>query len=52
MINDPSNAEIQGRRGRAKVDKQFLWDPIAERMTETYSWASAYVPYSRNGSSG
>jgi glycosyltransferase involved in cell wall biosynthesis len=37
MIGDPEHAQVLGRRGRAKVDRQFLWDPIAHRMTNTYS---------------
>ena len=37
MINDPRNAEVLGNRGRMKVDRQFLWDPIASRMTDTYA---------------
>jgi glycosyltransferase involved in cell wall biosynthesis len=37
MIDDPITAQVRGRRGRAKVDRQFLWSPIARRMAETYS---------------
>ncbi len=37
MIDDPRNAEVQGIRGRSKVDRVFLWDPIAERMNSTYA---------------
>jgi glycosyltransferase involved in cell wall biosynthesis len=37
LIGDPTNAEVLGRRGRAKVDRQFLWSPIANRMEGTYS---------------
>jgi glycogen(starch) synthase len=37
MINEPSKAEAMGRRGRSKVDRIFLWDPIAKRMTDAYS---------------
>ena len=37
MIDDPVNAQVQGKRGRAKVDRQFLWDTIAHRMANTYS---------------
>jgi glycosyltransferase involved in cell wall biosynthesis len=37
MINDPWNAEAMGRRGRSKVDHVFLWDPIAQRMLESYA---------------
>jgi glycogen synthase len=39
MIDDPTSAQVQGRRGRTKVDRQFLWGPIAHRMTDTYSRA-------------
>ena len=37
LIGDPTNAEVPGRRGRAKVNRQFLWSPIANRMEGTYS---------------
>ncbi len=37
MIDNPENAEVQGIRGRSKVDRVFLWDPIAERMTDSYA---------------
>ena len=37
MIDDPVNAQVRGRRGRTKVDRQFLWNPIADRMTNTYA---------------
>ena len=37
MIDDPWNREVMGRRGRSKVDREFLWDPIADRMAGTYS---------------
>jgi glycosyltransferase involved in cell wall biosynthesis len=39
MIDDPTTAQVRGRRGRAKVDRQFLWSPIARRMADTYSRA-------------
>jgi glycosyltransferase involved in cell wall biosynthesis len=41
LINDPSNAEVLGRRGRGKVDRMFLWSPIAQRMTDIYSRVGA-----------
>ncbi len=41
MINDPGNAQVMGRRGRSKVDRQFLWGPLARRMTDTYSRVNA-----------
>ena len=37
LIDDPVNAQVLGRRGRAKVDRQFLWGPVASRMADTYS---------------
>jgi glycosyltransferase involved in cell wall biosynthesis len=37
MIDDPANAQVQGIRGRSKVDRVFLWDPVAERMATTYA---------------
>jgi glycosyltransferase involved in cell wall biosynthesis len=37
MINEPWNASAQGMRGRKKVDRLFLWGPIAEQLTGTYS---------------
>ena len=37
LIDDPVQAEVLGRRGRTKVDRQFLWDSIADRMAGTYS---------------
>jgi glycosyltransferase involved in cell wall biosynthesis len=37
MLDDPVQAEVRGRRGRAKVDRQFLWDSVANRMADTYS---------------
>jgi len=41
MINEPENAQVLGRRGRSKVDRQFLWDPIARKMEGTYSLVNA-----------
>jgi glycosyltransferase involved in cell wall biosynthesis len=37
MINEPWNAGAQGMRGRKKVDRMFLWGPIVQRLTDTYS---------------
>jgi glycosyltransferase involved in cell wall biosynthesis len=37
MIDDPANAQVLGRRGRTKVDRQFLWSSIANRMADSYS---------------
>jgi glycogen synthase len=36
MIDDPENAHVLGRRGRSKVDRVFLWDPIARNMAGSY----------------
>ena len=37
IIDEPRNAQMLGRRGRSKVDRKFLWNPIARQMTDTYS---------------
>jgi glycogen synthase len=37
MINEPWNAGAQGMRGRKKVDRMFLWGPIVQRLTDTYT---------------
>ncbi len=37
MMGDPAKARVMGRQGRNKVDRQFLWDPVARQMTDTYS---------------
>jgi glycosyltransferase involved in cell wall biosynthesis len=37
MVDDPSNAGALGKRGRRKVDRIFLWTPIAQRIIDTYS---------------
>lgn len=37
MIDDPENAQVLGRRGENKVERQFLWAPIANRMADAYS---------------
>jgi len=36
MIDDPVHAQMMGKRGRSKVDRQFLWGPIVRRLTKTY----------------
>ena len=41
VIDDPQNAEMLGRRGRSKVDRQFLWEPVARKMEGTYSSVNA-----------
>jgi glycosyltransferase involved in cell wall biosynthesis len=41
LINDPSQAEVLGIRGRGKVDRVFQWSPIANRMTDAYARVSA-----------
>jgi glycosyltransferase involved in cell wall biosynthesis len=40
MINEPWNAGALGMRGRKKVDRMFLWGPIVQRLTDTYSRVS------------
>ncbi|PKL58754.1 MAG: glycosyltransferase family 1 protein [Methanomicrobiales archaeon HGW-Methanomicrobiales-5] len=37
MINEPWNAGALGKRGRKKVDRVFLWDPIVRGLTDTYA---------------
>jgi glycosyltransferase involved in cell wall biosynthesis len=37
MVDEPRNAGALGKRGRSKVDRSFLWGPIVQRLTETYS---------------
>jgi glycosyltransferase involved in cell wall biosynthesis len=37
MVDEPWNAGALGMRGRRKVDRVFLWGPIVERLTDTYS---------------
>ena len=37
MIDEPWNAGALGKRGRAKVDRLFLWGPIVEGLTDTYA---------------
>ncbi len=37
MINEPWNAGALGKRGRKKVDRVFLWDPIVRELTDTYA---------------
>ena len=37
MIDEPWNAGALGMRGRSKVDRLFLWGPIAQRLTGAYS---------------
>jgi len=36
-IDEPWNAAALGIRGREKVDRDFLWEPIARRMSSAYS---------------
>jgi glycogen(starch) synthase len=36
LIDDPENAQVLGRRGSSKVDRVFLWDPIARHMAGSY----------------
>jgi glycosyltransferase involved in cell wall biosynthesis len=37
MIDEPWNAGALGKRGRAKVDRLFLWGPIVQRLTDAYA---------------
>lgn len=37
ILEEPWNAGALGMRGRRKVDRVFLWDPIARRLTDTYA---------------
>jgi glycosyltransferase involved in cell wall biosynthesis len=37
MIDEPWNAVALGKRGRKKVDRVFLWDPIVRGLTDTYA---------------
>jgi len=37
MLDEPWNAGALGIRGRKKVDRMFLWGPIVQRLTDTYS---------------
>ncbi len=37
MIDEPDNAIMYGKRGRQKVERMFLWGPIGDRLTDTYS---------------
>jgi glycosyltransferase involved in cell wall biosynthesis len=41
MIDEPRNARVMGRQGRNKVERQFLWEPIARKMEGTYSSVNA-----------
>ncbi|HUL62835.1 MAG TPA: glycosyltransferase family 4 protein [Methanocella sp.] len=36
VLSDPARAAAFGRNGRRKVEKQFLWNLVAEKMTEVY----------------
>jgi glycosyltransferase involved in cell wall biosynthesis len=37
LINDPRTAIALGKRGRKKVERLFLWNPVCKKMTETYA---------------
>lgn len=37
IMDDPSQAVALGKRGRKKVERIFLWEPIARKMTDTYA---------------
>jgi hypothetical protein len=36
-MDDPSQAVALGKRGRKKVERIFLWEPVARKMTDTYT---------------
>ena len=36
IIDEPWNAGAMGIRGRAKVERLFLWGPVARQMTDAY----------------
>ena len=40
LLDDPEKAGTLGSRGRSKVDRTFLWEPIGNRMLSTYSQVS------------
>lgn len=40
LLDDPEKAGTFGSRGRSKVDRTFLWEPIGNRMIRTYSQVS------------
>jgi glycosyltransferase involved in cell wall biosynthesis len=40
-LDEPSGSAAMGKEGRRKVDQMFLWEPIAQQMTGTYSRAVA-----------
>ncbi|MCX6699592.1 MAG: glycosyltransferase family 4 protein [Methanomicrobiales archaeon] len=40
LLDDPEKARTFGSRGRSKVNRTFLWEPIGNRMVQTYSQVS------------
>ena len=40
LLDDPDKAGTFGSRGRSKVGRSFLWEPIGHRMVRTYSQVS------------
>lgn len=37
LLDEPQNAIAQGKQGRKKVERRFLWEPIGKKMTDTYT---------------
>ncbi|GAB6284674.1 MAG: glycosyltransferase family 4 protein [Methanoregula sp.] len=37
VMNNPEKGISLGKRGRKKVDRMFLWEPVGRKITETYS---------------
>ncbi len=40
LLDDPEKAGTFGSRGRSKVNRTFLWEPIGNQMLQTYSQVS------------
>ncbi|MEI6840380.1 MAG: glycosyltransferase family 4 protein [Methanomicrobiales archaeon] len=40
LLDDPEKARTFGSRGRSKVNRTFLWEPIGNQMLQTYSQVS------------
>jgi len=37
VMDDPEQASVLGKRGRRKVERDFMWGPIGRKMTDTYA---------------
>jgi glycosyltransferase involved in cell wall biosynthesis len=44
MALPPSALQAMGRRGRAWMERDFAWDPLAERMALAYAFAMGKAP--------